>query len=261
MRVRLASPHYEKGHLTEYRKSGSHQTPRWREGDSNPRSPRRIDDAQRAPFRLCGTSCPPGEPSRFTRWRRFESHLPLPAKLLGNEFTRVPPKQPGFGGVLRVHKLSSAGSLPGMQSAARRSRWISLPMRKRHKDWPAVSGARIIDRTEQHPQGGIFPSSRRERWPKNLSRSRPSRTSRGRLLSHRGFLWWCRLLPGSRLRSRRIEGIFDGLACVEPHRLAGCDLDGLSGLRIPPPACGPRRHIENVIAVEMALSIWAMRSF
>ena len=32
----------------------------------------------------------------------------------------------------------------------------------------------IIDRTEQHPQGGTFPSSRRERWPKNLSRSRPS---------------------------------------------------------------------------------------
>jgi len=28
--------------------------------------------------------------------------------------------------------LSSAGSLPGMQSAARRSRWISQPMRKRH---------------------------------------------------------------------------------------------------------------------------------
>ena len=36
------------------------------------------------------------------------------------------------------------------------------------------SGARNIDRTEQDPQGGIFPSSRRERWPKNLSRSRPS---------------------------------------------------------------------------------------
>ena len=34
--------------------------------------------------------------------------------------------------------LSSAGSMPVMQSAARRSRWISLPMRKRHKDWPAV---------------------------------------------------------------------------------------------------------------------------
>ena len=74
------------------------------------------------------------------------------------------------------------------------------------------------------------------------------RTSRGRLLPHRGFLWWCRLLPRSRLRSRRIEGIFDGLACVEPHRLAGCDLDGLSGLRIPPLACGPRRHIENAKA-------------
>jgi len=42
-----------------------------------------------------------------------------------------------------------------------------------------------------------------------------------------------------------IEGIFDGLACVESHSLAGCDLDGLSGLWIPPFACGPRRHIEN----------------
>jgi hypothetical protein len=109
-------------HSSFARSYGSLMTLRWREGDSNPRSPRRIDDAQRAPFRLCGTSCPPGEPSRFTRWRRFESHLPLPAKLLGNEFTRVPPNSPGFGGVLRVHELSSAGSLPGMQSAARRSR-------------------------------------------------------------------------------------------------------------------------------------------
>ena len=35
---------------------------------------------------------------------------------------------------------------------------------------------------------------------------------------------------------------------MEPHYLAGCDLDGLSGLRIPPLACGPRRHIENAKA-------------
>jgi hypothetical protein len=81
-------------HSSFARSYGSLMTLRWREMDSNPRSPRRIDDAQRAPFRLCGTSCPPGEPSRFTRWRRFESHLPLPAKLLGNEFTRVPPNSP-----------------------------------------------------------------------------------------------------------------------------------------------------------------------
>src|SRR5258708_14506315 len=74
------------------------------------------------------------------------------------------------------------------------------------------------------------------------------RTSRGRLLPHRGFLWWCRLLPRSRLRSRRVEGIFDHLAGVEPHCLAGCDLDGLSGLWIPPLACGPRRHLENAKA-------------
>ena len=47
---------------------------------------------------------------------------------------------------------------------------------------------------------------------------------------------------------RRIERIFDGLACVEPHCLGGCDLDGLSGLWIPPLACGPRRHIENAKA-------------
>jgi hypothetical protein len=32
---------------------------------------------------------------------------------------------------------------------------------------------------------------------------------------------------------------------VKPHCLAGCDLDGLSGLWIPPFTCRPRRHIEN----------------
>src|SRR6266446_7182918 len=64
------------------------------------------------------------------------------------------------------------------------------------------------------------------------------------LLPHRGFLWRCRLLPGSPLPSRRIEGIFDGLACVEPYCLAGCDFDGFPGSWIPPLACGPRRHIE-----------------
>jgi hypothetical protein len=42
-------------------------------------------------------------------------------------------------------------------------------------------------------------------------------------------------------------GIFDGLACVESHSLAGCDLDGLSGLWIPPFACRPRRHIEKTV--------------
>ena len=66
-----------------------------------------------------------------------------------------------------------------------------------------------------------------------------------KLLPHRGFLWWCSLLPGSPLLSRCIEGIFDDLACVESHSLAGCDLDGLSGLWIPPFACRPRRHTEN----------------
>src|SRR6516162_3337721 len=50
---------------------------------------------------------------------------------------------------------------------------------------------------------------------------------------------------GGPLLSRWIEGIFDDLACVESHSLAGCDLDGLSGLWIPPFACRPRRHIEN----------------
>jgi gluconolactonase len=55
----------------------------------------------------------------------------------------------------------------------------------------------------------------------------PLRASRGSLLPHRGFLWWCSLLPGSSFRNRWIESIFDGLACVEPHCLAGCDLDGL----------------------------------
>ena len=50
---------------------------------------------------------------------------------------------------------------------------------------------------------------------------------------------------GGPFRSRWIESIFDGFACVEPHCLAGCDLDGLSGLWIPPFTCRPRRHIEN----------------
>jgi hypothetical protein len=46
--------------------------------------------------------------------------------------------------------------------------------------------------------------------PKHVPQSRPSGTSRGRLLAHRGFLCRCRLLPGSPLPSRRIEAIFDG---------------------------------------------------
>jgi hypothetical protein len=39
---------------------------------------------------------------------------------------------------------------------------------------------------------------------------------------------------GAPLLNRWIEGIFDDLACVESHSLAGCDLDGLAGLWIPP---------------------------
>jgi len=80
---------------------------------------------------------------------------------------------------------------------------------------------------------------------KVFARSQRSHKSIGRLLPHRGFLWWCSLLPRGPLRSRRIEGIFDGLACAELHCLAGCDLDGLASLWIPPLACRPRRHIEN----------------
>src|SRR5215813_5933863 len=56
---------------------------------------------------------------------------------------------------------------------------------------------------------------------------------------------WCSLLPGSPLLGRWIEGIFDGLACVESHSLAGCDLDGLYALWIPPFPCRSRRHTEN----------------
>jgi hypothetical protein len=66
----------------------------------------------------------------------------------------------------------------------------------------------------------------------------------GRLLSHRGFLSWCRLLAGGRFR--RIERIFDGLACVEPHCFAGGDFDGLSALWIRPLAGGRCRHIKLV---------------
>ena len=87
-----------------------------------------------------------------------------------------------------------------------------------------------------------------ERRPMNSTMKGFSQHSRGCLRPRRGFPWrWCRLLPASRLRSRRIEGIFDGLACVESHCLAGCDFDVLSGLWVPP-ACGARRHIENAEA-------------
>src|SRR5271156_101779 len=75
-----------------------------------------------------------------------------------------------------------------------------------------------------------------------------ARAARGRLLPRCGFLWWCSLLPGSRLCSRRIERVLDGLACAEPYCLAGCDLDGLSRLWIPPLACRSRRHIERAEA-------------
>ena len=80
------------------------------------------------------------------------------------------------------------------------------------------------------------------RPPQTLDALRAKRASR---LSHRGFPWWCSLLPGSPLRCRWIEGIFDGLACVESHSLASGDLNRLSGSWIPPFACRPRRHIED----------------
>jgi hypothetical protein len=103
-------------------------------------------------------------------------------------------------------------------------------------------------RCRRIPGRRIRPSSHREGWPKHLPRPGLPH-SRGCLLPRRGFLWWrCRLLPASPLRSRRIEGIFAGLTCVESHCLAGCDFDALSGLWIPPLACGARRHIENAEA-------------
>src|SRR5882762_9905668 len=66
------------------------------------------------------------------------------------------------------------------------------------------------------------------------------------LLPHRGFLRRGGLLARSPLW--RIEGILDGLACVEPHCLAGCDFDGRSALWIPPLASGPCCHIESAEA-------------
>jgi hypothetical protein len=45
-----------------------------------------------------------------------------------------------------------------------------------------------------------------------------------------------------------IQGIFEGLAKVEPHGLAGGNRDGLAGSRIPSLAGGTRRHIENAEA-------------
>src|SRR6516162_3358064 len=66
------------------------------------------------------------------------------------------------------------------------------------------------------------------------------------LLPHRGFL--CRSGPLARSPVGPIEGILDRLPCVEPHCLAGCDLDGLSALWISPLAGGPCRHIEGTEA-------------
>jgi hypothetical protein len=82
---------------------------------------------------------------------------------------------------------------------------------KRKLDKAGADFARLLTRAITRGQG--------------LAAVRPSRTSRGGLLPRRGFLCRWSLLPGSHLRIRRIEGIFDGLACVEPHSLAGCDLD------------------------------------
>ena len=66
--------------------------------------------------------------------------------------------------------------------------------------------------------------------PKHVPQSRPSGTSRGRLLAHRGFLCRCRLLPGSPLPSRRIEAIFDGRD-LDSARLLSADVQQVrSGL-------------------------------
>src|SRR5215472_7208956 len=66
------------------------------------------------------------------------------------------------------------------------------------------------------------------------------------LLPHRGFLWRGGFLARSPLR--RVEGILNGLAGLEPHRLASSDFDGLPALRVPTLACRPLRHTETAEA-------------
>src|SRR6266853_5676215 len=128
---------------------------------------------------------------------------------------------------------------------------------RRLKPSPWESGSHMTLRwreTDSNPRSlsqrsrvfGLSPAPRRT--AKALAAVPALPHSERRLLPHRGFLWWYRLLPGGRLRRRRIEGIFDGLACVESHCLAGRDFDALPGSWISPLACGPRRHIENAEA-------------
>jgi hypothetical protein len=66
------------------------------------------------------------------------------------------------------------------------------------------------------------------------------------LLPRHGSLWSRRLLIAS--ASWSVEGIFDGLACVKPHCLAGRNFNILPRLWIPPEARSPFRHIESAEA-------------
>jgi hypothetical protein len=66
------------------------------------------------------------------------------------------------------------------------------------------------------------------------------------LLGRGGSLWSCRLLVAN--ASWWVEGIFDGLPCVEPHCLAGRNFNTLPRLWIPPVARRPCRHIESAEA-------------
>jgi hypothetical protein len=113
--------------------------------------------------------------------------------------------------------------------------------RKLDKAW--VDFARLLTRAITRGQG--------------LAAVRPSRTSRGGLLPRRGFLCRWGLLPGSHLRIRRIEGIFDGLACGNRTALLAAiwmvsPVCGFRRLWIRPLVCGPRRHIENAEAGDFA---------
>ena len=66
------------------------------------------------------------------------------------------------------------------------------------------------------------------------------------LLGRDGSLWSRRLLVAN--APWWVEGIFDGLPCVEAHCLAGRNFNTLPGLWIPPVARRPCRHIEGAEA-------------
>ena len=100
---------------------------------------------------------------------------------------------------------------------------------------------------------GHWASRRRQRGPCQPGLPRIV-IGHGVFLLEQGY---CLLGRAGSLRSRRllianaswwVEGIFDGLPCLEPHCLAGRNFNTLPGLWILPVARRPCRHIESAEA-------------